>query len=1201
MRLKKVKLAGFKSFVEPTIIDFQVNLAAIVGPNGCGKSNIIDAIRWVMGESSAKQLRGESMCDVIFNGSLHRKPVGQAAIELFFDNSDVSLGGEYAKYAEIAIRREVGRDGMSNYYLNGTRCRRRDIVDIFLGTGLGADSYAIIGQGTISQFIEAKPDDLRTYLEEAAGISRYKERRHETENRMKHTRENLARLNDIREEIDKTLKHLKSQANAAERFKKYKQNERLTKAQLHALHCQNLTQKLQETVQNILLQEKEFETKTAGLLGIEAKIEQFREEHIQFTGVYNTVQENFYRIGANIAKLEQQIQHNKNRYAELSQELAKTQKAFQETSQHQATDEGQIEMLESELSKLESANNETLDLFKQAEQKLQNAESNMHDWQNTWDDFNVTLSQINQRAEVEQMRAEHLQQAVNNESVRIEKLKNELLDCNFADLANEIEILQVKQDEIKKHNETMHDDLEIMQEKINKQREQSTLVTSELSQVRNNLQTLVGRQASLEALQQAALGQNKSGLVTWLKNNQLDDKPRLVQGLKVAAGWEIAVETVLGSYLEALCIHGLESISVLFEKIPQENLVFFDVTNNRALPNAEDKKSQQMSLLVDKIDADWSLLNLLHGVYVAENLNEAIALRTTLALNESIITKDGIWLGNSWLRVTSNANQKSGVLSREKELREINKNIKIQREKIVELEQALKNEQQSIITLEQEYHTKQQSLRDISKVYGEISGQIHAKQNNFAYLKQRQNTLKQELANHEQNFTKAKEQLQATNLAFEEAVSKKEIYVLQRETLLQKRDELQLALDEARKFTQQNQEAKNAAKLRAELLCKQLEYLQQSLERNRKRLNDIKEQENRLQTALEAVMTPETNLEQELEQELTKHVQVGNNLKDAKQNLGNVEHTLREQEKNRLVLSDNVAHIREILENLKMERQELQLRSANHEQQIVELGYELTKVLEELLSIQNDADDANDNLDQPSAVTVTNMAEIISIQFLEEKLVKLANKIERLGPINLAAIEEFEAQQKRKEYLDTQNNDLITALETLEGAIKKIDQETKERFREVFNNVNDKFSNLFPKMFNGGKAYLEMVGDDVLTSGVSIMAQPPGKRNSNIHLLSGGEKALTAIALIFSIFQLNPAPFCMLDEVDAPLDDANVQRFCNLVKEMSQTIQLIFISHNKQTLEMADQLTGVTMQEPGVSRIVSVDLQKAVSMVEEQK
>lgn len=1183
MRLSKAKLAGFKSFVDSTVIDFHANLAGIVGPNGCGKSNVIDAIRWVMGESSAKQLRGESMCDVIFNGSAGRKPVGQASVELFFDNSDASLGGEYAKYGEIAIRREVGRDGLSNYYLNGARCRRKDIVDIFLGTGLGSDSYAIIGQGTISQFIDAKPDDLRTYIEEAAGISKYKERRRETENRIRHTRENLARLNDIREEINNTLKHLKSQANAAERYKELKQNERLTKAQLHVINYKNLATKQNEIEQIIHNEEQELETKTAGQLGVEAKINQYREEHVALTETFNNAQERFYRIGSNIAKLEQQIAHNKNRRNELAQELEKTQKTLQETLQHQSVDQGQIAMLENELQQLESANNATLDLFKEAEQKLHNAEKDMREWQNVWDDFNITLSQINQKVEVEQMRAQHLQQTINGELERIEKLQHELTAINFTDINNEIAILTAKQTEIKTHSEALQEELDLLQEKINTQREQNNSITSELNTARNRIQTLIGKQASLDALQQAALGQKNTG-IEWLKQNNLADNSRLLHGLKVASGFELAVETVLGSYLEAICINGFDALSQLLQKLPQENLVFFDINHvapdvsERSQKRAQHAAPLRLPLLIEKIDADWSMNNLLDGIYIADDLNDAISMRSLLQPNESIITKDGIWLGLSWLRV-ANAKQKAGVLQREKELREINKTLKSEHQIIADLELNLQNEQKNLIDLEQSYHAKQQQLRDVSKLFGELSGQMHAKKNSFEYLKQREQNLKQELLRHENNLTTAKEQLSTAKTAFEEAFDQKEIAVEKREELTEKREELQQALDEARKFAQQNQEAKNAAKMRAELLYKQLEFLRQSLERAEKRLIDIKEQEERLIIALNEIDTPKINLETELQQELEQHLTAGNELNDAKQKVGNLEHTLRELEKNRLLLNDEMQHIRMLLENSRIERQELQVRSVNHKEQIIELGFGLEKLLEDLAAMPDQ--------------------ELLTVAAFEEKLAKILQRIERLGPINLAAIDEFETQSKRKEYLDAQNQDLVTALETLEGAIRKIDHDTKERFREVFDDVNERFSALFPKMFSGGKAYLEMVGDDVLSAGVSIMAQPPGNRNSSIHLLSGGEKALTAIALIFSIFQLNPAPFCMLDEVDAPLDDANVQRFCNLVKEMSQAIQLIFISHNKQTLEMADQLTGVTMKEPGVSRIVSVDLQKAVSMVDQ--
>lgn len=1166
MKLKKIKMSGFKSFVDPTTIQLQSSLTGVVGPNGCGKSNIIDAVRWVMGEISAKQLRGESMIDVIFNGSSSRKPVGQASVELTFDNSDASLGGEYAKYSEISIRREVDRNGFSDYFLNNSSCRRKDITNIFLGTGLGPRSYAIIEQGMISKIIEAKPDELRVMIEEAAGISKYKERRRETENRIKHSKENLLRLNDIRSELEKQLKHLKSQANAAERYKKFKQEERLTKAQLHALHWQDLAQKLVAQEGAIKNEELQLENKITESHALEAKISQLREERSSTTERFNQVQESYYSIGANIERLEQQIHHIHERREQLTKDLAQANQVWQETTAHQATDQGQIELLSAEKVKLEAQIVELQASSTKAQQELLEAEQQMHLWQQNWDNFNTNAAKISQQLEVEQTRMQHLNQRISQETKNLDKFKAELAGLEFATLTSEVNTLNDRFEDIKTKREKLYNSLATKQEQITTQRASNNNLTVILDQIRSKLQTLTGRCASLEALQQTALGKNDTVLVDWLKQHNLEQKPRLAQELQVVPGWETAVETVLGVYLEAICVDDINNVITTIKTLTHGNLVLFDTTAPALVP-----ATGQTTSLASKINSKFPIHNLLQGIYAAENITEALMVCSTLGSGESVITKDGVWLGAGWVRVAYDTNQKAGVLQRERELQELGLVIKQEQNNRIQQEEAFKLEQNVLVVLEQEYQELQQQLRLITTEYSEVQSKVSSKQTHLNHLREREQNLVHEIKTHEQNLQNEKEQLSIAQKAWQEASTQKSIDDSERTALTQRRDQIQEQLAVVRARAGQEQQSVTHVTMRLQLLQKQVDYLVQSLDRNTDRIAGLKEHQTHIENSLAENEAPLIGIQQELQQELDKRLKIEAELTLAKQQVANIEHELHELERRLAEYQEINEQVRASLEKLRTERQGLQVRSTTYQEQIIELEMQLDTLIP---TIPEDA----------------------TINSWEEKLAHLSSRIERLGLINLAAIEEFEKLQERKNYLDAQNQDLVSALNTLEDAIRKIDHDTKERFKDAYDNINMRFQDLFPKIFNGGKAYLEQTTGDILETGVLIMAQPPGKRNSSIHLLSGGEKALTAIALIFSIFQLNPAPFCMLDEVDAPLDDANVSRFCTLVTEMAKTVQFVFITHNKLSMEIASQLIGITMQEAGVSRIVTVDIDTAVTL-----
>jgi chromosome segregation protein len=1165
MRLKSIKLAGFKSFVDPTTVPFPGNLCAIVGPNGCGKSNIIDAVRWVMGESSAKNLRGESMVDVIFNGSNTRKPVGQASIELQFDNSDGSLGGEYSQYADISIKRVVGRDAQSDYYLNGTRCRRRDITDIFLGTGLGPRSYAIIEQGMISRLIDAKPEELRIYVEEAAGISKYKERRRETENRIRHTRENLERLGDVREELERQLNHLQRQAHAAEKFTEYKQEERLKKAQLQTLRWKSLEGESVLLTEKISTLEVAVEAKVAKQRHIDSELEKQREHFAQQSEELNEVNGRFYGVGSEIARVEQSIQYQKERSKQLQDDLTQTEQGWKEAAESLRADREKQETLQASLLEVEP----DLETAKAAEEEttgaLLSAEEKMHLWQNEWDGFNQRSLAPRQIAEVEQSRIQHVEQVMDRLRERTIKLEAEKV--NLAANSDDVELVELKK-RVTGFDLTLQskqDSAEKIMADINAQRDSHHFVSKEIDVARSELQRLQGRHASLEALQQAALNQNKD-TISWLEKQQLSKHERLSQHVKVASGWETALETVLGGYLQAVCMDNVDAASQLLGDFNNGNLYFIDSTS--AGKTSEYNKS---STLLSKVTSTISVGGLLAGIYVADDLATALALRKQLSNEESVITKEGIWLGANWLRVARDKDAQRGVLQRKQEIEELSSNIAQLDERVNSLQVKLDEMRENTKTLEQEREVVQRELATLNREQSEWRAQLSAKQVRIEQIAMRRERTDVELVDIQTQIKAEQEQLGQARLNLQTALDEMEKDAQQREKLLVQRDENRTTLDHARQAARHDKDRAHQLDLRYQSIKMQLDSVLQAMDRLTIQSERLSERRQQLKLSLAENDSPIEGLQEQLTILLEKRLSVQEELTTARQKVEAIEHELRELDKQRHIAEEEAQQVRSQLEQGRMDFQAIDIRRKTLQEQLAEAQFDIESVL---ATLPEEAEEDRWNAD----------------------LETISAKIQRLGPINLAAIDEFQSSSERKIYLDAQNADLVEALDTLENAIRKIDRETRTRFKETFDKINSHLGELFPKVFGGGHAYLEMTGEELLDTGVAIMARPPGKRNSTIHLLSGGEKALTAIALVFSIFQLNPAPFCMLDEVDAPLDDANTARYSRLVEEMSKKVQFIYITHNKIAMEMAHQLMGVTMHEPGVSRLVAVDVEEAAAM-----
>ena len=1161
MRLKCIRLAGFKSFVDPTTVNFPSNMAAVVGPNGCGKSNIIDAVRWVMGESSAKNLRGESMTDVIFNGSTSRKPVSQASIELVFDNSDNTLVGEYAAYAEISIRRKVTRDGQNTYFLNGTKCRRRDITDIFLGTGLGPRSYSIIEQGMISKLIEAKPEELRNFIEEAAGISKYKERRRETENRIRRTQENLERLTDLREELERQLERLHRQAQAAEKYKEYKAEERQLKAQLSALRWRALDTQVRQRESVIGDQEVSFEALVADQRNADASIERLRDGHHELSERFNLVQGRFYSVGGDIARVEQSIQHGQQRLRQLQDDLKEAERSRLETESHLGHDRTLLATLGEELEMLEPEQEMTLAAAEEAAATLEEAETTMHGWQEQWDSFNARSAEPRRQAEVQQSRIQQLEHSLERLAERQRKLGEERdqLSADPEDAA----ILELAEQVAS--SELVLEDLQIEEqqaaERLDTLREQLQQATQAQQQAQGELQRLGGRLASLEALQQAALEPGK-GAAEWLRGQGLEQRPRLAEELRVEPGWELAVETVLGADLQAVLVDGFDGLS--FDGFDQGELRLLEAKVGAArLPGS----------LLDKVEGAVDLTPWLGRVKPVENLDEALSRRGQLGEGESLVSRDGYWVGRHFLRVSRASDAQGGVLARGQELERLGLEQEEQEARLAQLDEHLGELREQQRQLEDSREQLRRRAQDEARQQGELKARLSAGKARAEQLNLRRQRLEDELTEAAEQRAVEHEQLGESRLVLQESLELMAQDTEQRELLLAQRDGLRESLDRVRQEARQHKDHAHQLAVRLGSLRAQHDSTRQALERLEQQSERLNEKREQLSLNLEEGEAPLEELRLKLEELLEKRMSVDEEMRQARLHMDDADRELRDAEKRRSQAEQQSQLLRGQLEQHRMEWQGLSVRRKTLHEQLHADGYDLDGVL-------------------------ATLTEDASEQDAEAELERLDGRIQRLGAINLAAIEEYQQQSERKRYLDAQDADLVEALDTLENVIRKIDKETRNRFKDTFDQINAGLQALFPKVFGGGSAYLELTGEDLLDTGVTIMARPPGKKNSTIHLLSGGEKALTALALVFAIFKLNPAPFCMLDEVDAPLDDANVGRYARLVKEMSQTVQFIYITHNKIAMEMADQLMGVTMHEPGCSRLVAVDVEEAMAMVD---
>jgi len=1164
MRLTKIKVAGFKSFADPTSVGFPSNLTGVVGPNGCGKSNIIDAVRWVMGELSAKHLRGDSMIDVIFNGSASRKPVGTASVELVFDNSDGKISGPYAEYAEVSLRRQVMRDGTSNYFLNGARCRRKDITQLFLGTGLGSRSYAIIEQGMISRVIEAKADDMRAFVEEAAGISRYKERRKETEARISATRENLERLQDVRDEVDKQIRHLQRQAATARRYQALKENERRLTAELLALRLREIDSGAEVQDSAVRDCELTMQQALADQRAAEAAIETQRVYQTEQSERVTGVQGRYYEIGAEISRTEQSITHIRELRDQQRNELTQARATLAELDSHIDRDEREIAQLRSEIAKLAPDLAQAQAAEHTLNDALATAEHQLADWQQRWEGFNREQGAAHQTTQVERARIEQLENQLRRLSSQADRLAVEREALMAQESSALLGQLAEKESLARSSADELSRALTAALDRSHQLRAAQFDAEGRLENARNDRERRRAEVVSLEALQKAALGRGDSRTTEWLTSTGLDLKPRLAAQLSVRGGWERAVETALGDYLEALCVDELDDLADVLPGLPVGRISLLQAGGHVDADGAA-------GMLSGVVSGPSAIVRLLSRVRLAETLAEALLTRRQLTDDESVITRSGEWIGRDWLRVNRGGDPHSGVLEREQRMKQLRVDLSRSEENTREMETQLASCREQLSTAERERDAVQSRIQGAHREHADLLGQLEGERARSQESTVRRERLEEEAAEVRSEVDLGEDALQRARAELDRGLVALDALDSRRVALEGERDERREEVQAARGRSQAAQLASRDLLVRIE----SRRSSENSMSVGLKRMADQRAQTQTRGTDLAATLAdgdlPIVELEGKLKGFLARRLEIEAELSTERRALEAADGALRALDEKRLDAETRVNTARDAMEQARLMAQESRVRREGLVEQFAATRFDLAEIL-------------------------AGLAPDVAVAAWEENLGLARADLEKLGQVNLAAIDELKESSERKEYLDRQFADVTSALTTLEEAMRKIDKETRTRFEDTFNRINAGLKDKFPKLFGGGHAYLEIVGEDILEAGVAVMARPPGKRNSSIHQLSGGEKALTAVALVFSIFDLNPAPFCILDEVDAPLDEHNVGRFCDIVKQMSERVQFIFITHNKATMELASQLIGVTMTEPGCSRLVSVDVDEAVRM-----
>lgn len=1164
MRLTHLKLAGFKSFVDPTTLHIHGQRVGVVGPNGCGKSNVMEAVRWVLGESSAKEMRGDSMQDVIFNGSSNRKPLSRASVELLFDNSLGSAAGEWAQYAEISVRRVLQRDSGSAYFINNTQVRRRDVADLFLGTGLGGRAYAIIGQNTISRIVEARPEELRVFLEEAAGVSKYKERRRETELRLRDTRDNLTRVEDIRRELDHQIARLESQAEVAQQYQLLQQQLGIAQAQVWLLKKRDAAQSWEKARRQVERLANELEAQTASLRNAESELEKLRQQYHAGSDAVHAAQAAFYEANARVSTLEQQVRH-----AQDTQERIRSQ--LQQIDAESARAEASLDQQRQQLQQSQDAQAKAAGVAGEAEQRLEScrqslpaAEQALLDAQAEFSRIQNAILQAEQQAQLETSHRDHGRQSLAALEARQRRLGEEQTQLHLPDAA----LLAGKEAEAG----SLQQALAATEHELSALTAQEQAANAQLKADQQGLQDATRRLAQSEA-QIAALSRlqdalgHEGKLQSWLEHRHLAGGRRLWQLLKVEAGCETALEGALGVRLNALvsdhALHGDDrppAALVLGRSGSAAGQPSIHPAGWRPLQACLAGSAEEIGGVLD----DW-----LRGVWLLPDDQTLDAASARLRPGELLVNRLGDVASRHSLYLHAPQSALHGVLERQRELTALQGELPQVRQHQRAMQSALQQAEQQLQHLRHAISDCQHRLRQQTAAAHAARMELQRLQQQQLHALERQRQLGEEAATLGQQKTALESEIAG-------CAQKISDWQAQGVALRAQRAAAGTARQEAEGLLRQRRDALIEAERAAQKEAFSEKLISNSINEIKQRIHSLLEDISALNSRRETTRQQDGSgtmeqLKSALEQALALQRTHETGLAQARDAQSGIEQQLQALEQRRMQTEQQLHPARDRLEQARLGEQQARLHFEYCAAQLHDCGIEDARL--------------EAALDKNARVSM-----------LDETVAALQAGIAELGAVNLAAIAELASERERKSYLDSQAMDLEEAVATLEEAIRRIDRETRSRLQNTFDEANRHFAELFSTLFGGGHARLEMLGDEILDTGMQVFAQPPGKKNSTIHLLSGGEKALTALALVFALFRLNPAPFCLMDEVDAPLDDSNTERFCALVRKMSERTQFLFVSHNKITMEMAQQLVGVTMQESGVSRIVEVDIEAAVQM-----
>ncbi|MEP6942084.1 MAG: chromosome segregation protein SMC [Betaproteobacteria bacterium] len=1166
MRLTQIKLAGFKSFVDPTSIATPGQLVGIVGPNGCGKSNVIDAVRWVLGESKASALRGESMQDVIFNGAGERAPVGRASVELAFDNSQGRIGGQWGSYAELSIKRVLTRDGDSTYYINNIPVRRRDIHDLFLGTGLGPRAYAIIEQGMIARVIEARPEELRIFLEEAAGVSKYRERRRETESRLKDTRENLSRVEDIRIELGAQLSRLEAQAKVAGEFRETEARLKQTQHMLWFARQQEAVRARERQSAEVASLGAAFEALQADLRAAENRLEGLRAEHYKAGDAMHERQGAFYAANAEVTRLEQQLAFARESEGRLVQQVAQiTEQVGAFTAQRQSlvadAREGDAELERAAAAREAAAAEEhdALSLLPALDARVAESAAAMADVQQR-------VADVEQELRVAETRRENAAKVLAALDQRRDRLDAEAAGLALPTTAQvEAVAERLAQEGVDladrgKALAELNDVVRALQERQRATSEAWQRSTSALAEREARSQALAALQAKIGGRDEAA----------WIAAHGLERAHRLWQELDIEAGWEDALEAVLRERLNAVELPSLDTAITLGEgALPGRIAAFADASAAPAAHPASDTllaKVKSRRTAITRLLADW-----LHGVRCRADLAAALAGRASLREGESFVVPAGHVVNAQAISYFAPDSELHGVLARQRELAELATVIDAARAETDAVAATRSDVETELEARQQEYHgenmafsSQQRRCHDLELELVQLRQASEAAERRHAQISEELRTLTDEHAQEHEALAAIDAGVASGRARIDAAMGERDAsrHAVNEAEVARERGRERIRV--AERASQEAGFAERSSRERLAEFARRRETLDEQLAQQHGLLAQCTaEREGIDWTPVEAALQTQLATRGGAEQALAA-------ARDAQEQVGA---SLRGAEETRLAADQKLEPARGRIDEVRLKEQAARLAEEQYGSQLAEAGADVAALPEQLKA-----------WGRASA--------------LPAEIERLTQAMAALGAVNLAALDELTQASERKAYLDAQAQDLTEAMATLESAIRQIDRESRQLLQQTFDIVNANFGKLFPTLFGGGQARLLLTGEEILDAGVQVVAQPPGKRNTSIHLLSGGEKSLTAIALVFALFQINPAPFCLLDEVDAPLDDPNTDRFCALVRTMSEATQFLFISHNKITMEMASQLIGITMPDPGVSRVVAVDIAEALELAE---